>query len=236
MLAGYLRDLGFLTEASVGDRFGAAMRGAVIAFQKSLGATADGIFRVSYVVFVPSEFGLVTEVPYVVGDTVSSGSVAASGVPRAISVEIDAASEGRSLSVFAGRDAVLIAAEERLEIGDFSVELEAADELVGWLSERFPAAAANPDAQGVVTYDRVLVALSEPETYGTVPSTAVIVGDKETYCVVQYVDEELELVIVDQPALIGSELGVVGVDPALIGSVVVRDVATVPSELVDRCE
>jgi hypothetical protein len=236
VLSTFLSEIGLLDVASVSTQFGAAIRRAVLAFQGSIGVKADGVFRLSYVAYVPLDFGQATEVPLVIGGTVDRGTDLALGQPAVESLRFEPASEGRSLSPLTSGPTLLTAGDATLSLESVTPDPESIGPIVEWLEGNATRTeSADQVDESEVRYEEILLSLKEPVPYGTVPATAVLTSSDGTSCLVVVEDGSQELLRLASATLISSEIGIVGVDREYIGRVIVRDAAQAKAELREQC-
>jgi peptidoglycan hydrolase-like protein with peptidoglycan-binding domain len=240
VLAAYLRDLGYLDPSSVDDRFGPAVKRAVSAFQSERGLPVDGLFKLASVVFVPTDFGSVTDIRAEVGEAIAPGSVLVKGSPSLQSLSMRPASESQTLQAFDDAAVVLESGSgDVLELKSVSPSSDDQVAIAAWLAvhghEAEGATSSATVDPGAVVFDQLVLYLRDPLRVGVVPSSAVFAGSSGRYCVA-VVSEGKARAIFTSATTVSSEIGLVGVDQALIGSLVLRDAKIATREVLDSCE
>jgi hypothetical protein len=237
-LAAYLRDLGLLDAANVDSKFGTRIRNAVNAFQAGLGIKPDGVFRTAYVAYVPTEFGELEAASVVVGDSLTPGATLATGTPPILAVEIEPTTEGRSLAAFVDAESVLLLGTSQIDFGLYPPSSEAEALIADWVYEVSEDGPSVTDGEmfDTASFEGFAITLKDPIRYGTVPASAVLQSSSGEYCLVKVHDDGTEEVInLNSAVVIGSELGVVGVDSNLIDQQILREVHDASAETLSRC-
>lgn len=234
-----LVSMGMLEKA--GAEFDADYLEAVRRFQKESGrAERDGVFRPSYVVFVPDGATALEEIVVRPGETVSDGASLAEAAPAPLRGRLVAA-DADALGRIAGASVVLVAGSARLPLpglAEFSAEetrdtLAAIDRAIA--SGDFASTAVAHEGEQT-TVSQLFVELSSPERFGSVPASSVYGAPTGTTCVF----------IADGPAgapraqrvsvTASIDPGTVLVDEDLISASVVADLSAVSSSVRETCE
>jgi peptidoglycan hydrolase-like protein with peptidoglycan-binding domain len=236
-LGHFLVSQSVLSEADVSTRFGAAMRAAVRAFQKTLGSTPDGVFRVSYVAFVPDSVDEVDPPTLAVGDSVNPGDPILLGGRTPLALSFDVVSDGVSLASLADAPLVLRFGNDEIAIPSINPN----DDLSAlFASMRLAASSGIAESQTAedgesISFSGGVLALAEGEARGVLPATAIYIAASGTQCV--YVVEDSTVTVfkleVVEPAV--GDLGSAFVDVALADSTVVRDALSVAAETRAQC-
>lgn len=226
-LGEYLVALDLLDASRSDDRFGPGMHAAVRDLQERLGVERDGVFRLSYVAYVPEDAFEVEGAVVRLGDRVGAGEAVLVAAAPVESVVLSAVAMGVSLASYEGAGLVLRLGSEGVEVSGVEVGGEEATSLAAALRDAVGTGGVRVDGGegGALSYSGPVLALRDPPTSGVVPSTAVVIDAQGRSCVV--VDEgggREPLVLAS--AVPGSELGTVVVDDSVIGRQVVRDAST----------
>ena len=238
VVARFLSELGLLPPGEASRTiFDRSMRTAVQNLQDRLAVRRDGIFRQSYVAFVPDNVRSVGAVSATVGETLGPGGELFRAGPTPVAATISA-SDGRSLDPRLGEDLVFQAGEQRTPVSSTTVTGDELAVLATALAEAELegrlTATADPDS-GRVDYSGGFLARAEPVRIGTVPSTAVLLAG-ETSCIFVVAGEAdpspLRVTGAEVPV---NELGIVAVDPSLSGTRIVRDVTLLSDRVRATC-
>ncbi|WP_157696880.1 peptidoglycan-binding domain-containing protein [Leifsonia sp. 21MFCrub1.1] len=245
-LQAFLADRGLLSRDMTDGRFGPRVAAGVKSFQRAAGYDPDGVFRRSYVLFVPPGFGAIDSVRLVLGDVLAADRVVAVGSRPVLSARLVRSGSQQEPAVQSG-------AESTLDVGDGSLALPTlavgADQLAplrdllvaGVRSGSLNPPVSEGESPRTTTYSGAALVSSVGEARGTVPSSAVLLGPDGTRCVfasgstrgwAERGSRVERLVFADADP---TELGVTLVDGALRSRVVARDAGSLPREVRARC-
>lgn len=240
-LGRFLVGAGLLDEELADDTFGPAVRAAVVGLQERLGVRTDGVFRPSYVAYVPQSAPALGEPLLAVGSTVATGEAVLDTAPVPAQMRFLPASTGDSLANLRGAPLMLTLGDLQISVSG----LDPAPEELGAIHTALREAVANGDAQ--VTgdsggpgepgqYGGGLLSLAEPQVRGVVPGTAVYVTGSGAQCLFKE-RANGDWTAVSVPALdpaVGM-LGSVYVDPAVIDARIARDPLVLPDDVLAEC-
>ena len=245
VLARFLVDAGLLTPELANDKFGPGMRAAVVRLQERLEVRTDGVFRPSYVAYLPGSVTAIEEPVLAVASPVAAGQAVLNVAAAPVRISFALASTGGSLADLQGSPLTLT-------FGDLQIPVSGLEPTRGELADlhaRLREAVANGAAQ--VTADQSdesggsgaseqyaggLLGLAEPQVRGVAPGTAVHVTSSGTQCLFQQ-EGNGDWTPVPLPALQAAvgELGAVFVHTALIGARIARDPLTLPADVLALC-
>lgn len=243
VLGRFLVDAELLDEESAeGEEFGPGTRAAVVRLQEGLGVEADGVFRPSYVVYLPQAAGELGEPLMTVGSTVAAGEEVLATAPVPAGVTFAPASSGGSLSSLREAPLTLAFGEIGIEVSGLEPEPEELAEVYAGLREAVAAGDAQvtsgePGGSGEPeTYEGGLLGLAEPEERGVVPGTAVHITDSGEQCLFrQEQDGSWDPVPVPVLEAVVGTLGAVYVEPALVDTRIARDPLTLADDVLAEC-
>ncbi|MFT4050727.1 MAG: peptidoglycan-binding domain-containing protein [Microbacterium sp.] len=222
-LSEYLVSLGLLNSASSGDTFGPSTYDAVTELQRILGVYRDGVFRRSYVAFVPGD--QVSEVIVRPGDFIDSQTSVAT-LASSITQITMRGQEGIDLSEVADSPIVMQRGEVEIELPSSTVPAESFDAVADLFATASPLTG---DADDIQEFDGAVVRLRDPIIVGTVPSSAIYVDSEGKTCVFAQPSEsessddwEPEEAMLDTPS---TEIGIVYVQRSLSGRQVLSNPA-----------
>lgn len=243
-LRSYLEGSGVLEPQEGATATGEQMTQGVKAYQKANGFPEDGVFRPSYVVYVPAEARAVGAVLVKVGTLVSVGEVVLEGPAHPVSLSFTADSPLR-LALKAGPFAVLILDEEvpltsLTPSTEDVVRLHAA--LVGATKRGGPPVMLEGDTE---SFSGVMLHLSIAETRGTVPSAAIHTTASGAQCLFLTLDEDHGTTRhdpgdpvatpVSDAAPADGEIGLTFVQADLIGRSIHRNPTSLPDSVLETC-
>lgn len=237
-LSAYLSALGYLSTADVGERFTWRVREAVKAFQRAYGHTVDGTFRPSYVVFVSSSARTVESVDLRVGDQVTT-TTALFNTPREVAgLTIEPATTGVSLAPLADVGITVTAGAESFDLSSVRPEADELQPFMAWLQDRADDGSVEADQSedDSVSYGGAIVELSAPETVGSVPGSAILVGESGTACVFVSRGSSFTVRVLHKAGPLSGEIGNLAIDADLVGAAVARDAAALPRSVRSGCE
>ncbi|WP_226653522.1 peptidoglycan-binding protein [Leifsonia sp. LS1] len=246
-LGAFLAATEFLDPGASDGFFGSRYEAATVAFQKRHGYEPDGVFRSSYVVFVPLDFGEVSTVDIRVGQRLTSQRVVLRGAPRVSSVEIKPTRAHRSGSEsrLGGGDLVVLIGTEQIGVSGLNPSGDEADALwtalrMGSNTGELEEQRSTDDSGGVVRFEGALLARKSATPLGSVPASAVRTTAAGRSCVFEIPDgETLPSMRAAARAVEVTpdegEIGHVLIDASLIGHVVVRDASTVDAKDLLTC-
>lgn len=242
VIAGYLNAVGFLTKVEGVDTFGLQLARAVRRYQTTYGFLPDGIFRQTYVAFVPPAASTIDILEVHVGDAVGGRWPFFKATALPYSVSIRSSSEQSSLSELAN-------APLEFRAGSLSTSLTSlhpvGEELVNisaLLSKAADAgdvsqSGADPSSQG---YSGGSLRLANPFKVGAVPVAAIYTAPKGALCVFAEKSNSSDpksyvAIAVRSSELLSGEVGLVGVEHALAGKRIARDAQLLPAETLKSC-
>jgi len=237
VLVRFLVDAGLLEAEHAGGTFGPDVRAAVVRLQDKLGVPTDGVFRPSYVAYLPEAADTLGEPLLAVGSPVAVGEAVLNTAPVAARITFVPTSTGGSLADL--REGPLT-----LAFGDVRIPVSGLDPTPAELAAIHAGlreAVANGESQ--VTgetgepeqYDGGLLSIAEPRVHGVVPGSAVHVTRSGAQCLFRQQDGDWAPVPVTdlQPAV--GMLGAVYVETELIDEHVARDPLTLADDVLDTC-
>jgi peptidoglycan hydrolase-like protein with peptidoglycan-binding domain len=240
-LSSFLVTLHLLDENAADNHFGPQLYAAVTDFQRRFGYEVDGVFRPSYVVFVPTDFGEVTEVDAYAGQRLGEQSTLLKGTPGVTSLDIQPSGGSGPPSALQSESGLVVA------IGDESTEISALPPTrpeIGNLWTALLAGAgrgdlkrtsSTTDAGTEAQFDGAHVARRETTTMGSVPASSIFTASDGQSCVIQTGSGSRSARTVKVTADDG-EIGQALIDPSLIGTIVVRDVSKVDIKVLATCK
>lgn len=239
VLARFLVDMGLLPTDEADDTFGSAMRLAVEQLQARLGMRVDGVFRPTYVAFVPESATALGDPVLAVGSPVAAGEPVLDTAPAPVRISFVPTSPGVSLADLQG-------APLTLTFGDLQIPLSGLDPTGSELAAVHAglreavsigeAQVSTGETDGTEQYSGGLLGLAEPQVRGVAPGTAVHVTRSGTQCLfVQEGDGGWTPAPLPKLEAAVGELGAVYVDTALIDARVARDPLTLPDSVLAEC-
>jgi hypothetical protein len=256
ILSRFLVDAGLLEEDLTDDTFGPGLRAAVVQLQERLGVRTDGVFRPSYVAYLPESAGALGEPQLTVGSTVAAGDVVLDTAPVPARIRFAPTSTGASGASLANLqgDAPLT-----LTFGDLKIPvsgLDPAPEELAAIHAGLRKAAGSGEAQVTASepagpgepggsgasgdseqYDGGLLGLAKPQVRGVVPGTAVHVTGSGKQCLFRKQQNGGGWTPVPVPDLepaVGMQ-GAVYVERALTDARVARDPLTLADDVRAEC-
>lgn len=228
-LGEYLVGLGLLDDELSDDRFGPGMQAAVHGLQERLGVERDGVFRLSYVAYIPEDALEVSAAVVRLGDRVAVDDPVLVAEAPVESATLTAVATGVSLASYDGADLTLRLGPDTVDVSGVEMVGDEAASLASALHDavRGGAVRVEVDDETTTTYSGPVLALRDPPTSGVVPSTAVVIDAHGRTCVLAG-DGGAHEPLMLTTATPGSELGTVVVDESVIGRQVVRDASTLP--------
>lgn len=234
-LGDYLESLGVLDPASAGSEVDDSMQAAIRDVQDRLGVEKDGVFRRSYVSYVPPGAAEIAGAAAMLGDQITAGTTVLVASAPIDAVTLTPVSTG-SLTGYAGLELALRLGDVAVDVPGIEMSGEDAVAVEKALEEAVTAGTAQRQQMDptIAMYTGGILALRSPVTTGVVPSTAVLVDGDGGACVMVTDDPENPALSATPLTLAsaepGTEVGTVVVDVAAVGSEVIRDVSTLPEE------
>lgn len=214
-------------EAAYEPAFTWEIGSALREFQTSFGLERTGELVSDHFVYLPSEFGAVTEVQVSLGDQLAGDTVIATGSGPAYRAAVYAAGTSeRPTGVDPGASLVLSAGDQHITLSTLNMQAEEATALLDTL--RAWAAAGTVDIaveDRAVVIDGVFLAYEHPIDVATVPYSAVLAGEAGATCVVEVRADGRERVTPVTVSPISSEPGVVGIDASFRNKTLLLDPA-----------
>lgn len=225
-LGDYLVELGLLDQAQSDEHFGPATTAAVRRLQDRLGVDDDGIFRLSYIAYVPEHARDVAHAVVRLSDAVTAGTAVLTSEPTVESVVFTAAADGATLDSLAGAELALTLGDRVVDVSGLELTGSEAADVTAAVEESVQNGSARPaggfDTDGV--YSGGVLRVRTPPMAGVVPATAVLIDADGRSCVIAPGPEPLPLT----SAIPGGEAGTVRVDETVIGREIIRDVTLLP--------
>lgn len=240
-LARALVDAGLLKEELADDSFGSAMRAAVVQLQQRLGVRTDGVFRPTYVAFVPQSAPALGDSPLAVGSTVSAGDVILETASVPARVTFTSTSPGVSLAKLQDAPLAMIFGDLEIPVSGLDPDPKELTEIYAGLREALSIGeaqlASDPGETGEpAQYDGGLLSLADPQVSGVVPGSAVYVNSAGNQCLFEQQDDGNwvpEQVTVLEPAV--GTLGAVFVEPDWIDARIARDPLALSDRVLAEC-
>lgn len=230
-LGEYLVQLGLLDSAPAGDQLDRSIEAAVKKLQERLGVSTDGVFRLSYIAYVPEGAKEITSPVVELGDAISAGSTVLQATAPVDSVVLTPVSTG-NLAAYSGLDLALRLGDLAVDVSGVENTGDEATRIAAALDEATRAGTVRVETTEPSAYSGGVLVLRDPLTSGVVPSTSVLIDSDATTCVIVvegHNDESPQhTALVLEDATEGTEVGTVVVDPSAIGANVVRDVSRLP--------
>lgn len=243
-LGRFLAARGLLDVGSADGSFGARYREAVQRFQHQAGYSDDGVFRPSYLIYIPQEFGAVTEVNLTVGQRITEQTRALRGTAPVVSLAVSPVS-GNGLPRPTGR------VEYGLHIGSERVTLSAlpvsGQEIprvwsaitAGITRGDLKSSAAEGDTGTQTQIEGAELEAGSPRAFGSVPAPSVFTMKNGNSCLFVAVAGKGGGKFRATPVVVSpdsGELGLALVGSELIGARVARDPTDLPFETLSRCK
>ncbi|MGO4536736.1 peptidoglycan-binding domain-containing protein [Leifsonia sp. 2MCAF36] len=235
-----------LLESPADSRFGPKMRVAVAAYQARYGYDQDGVFRPSYVVFIPHDFGPVTEVSALIGERVTDQAAVIKGTSRPTSLRLEPSKKDPSPVAETTTGAVLRIGSEQIAI---SARVPSTQELPAiWASLTAGVARGElkqstvaTDSSTEIQFEGAQIAQTSNSTAGSVPSSALFTAADGTSCLFEsgsasrWMEKGTTAHIVQAKPDSG-EIGHTLIDSRLIGIHVARDPSRLDPKILARCK
>lgn len=234
-LSDYLVTLGYLDPQLASDQFGPDIQAAVHQLQAHLGIERDGMFRLSYISYVPEAAHEIAAAVIELGDRVQAGDPVLVAKAPIETVALTPVSTG-NLTAYSDLELALRLGDSLVDISGVEMAGEEAAAVAAALGDAARSGAAQVEVAelSLSIYSGGILVLRNPVTSGAVPSTAVLIDSDTRTCLLGTGNLEAEspsyIPLVLDSANASTELGTVMVDEAAIGLQVVRDVSALPEE------
>lgn len=234
-LSDYLVTLGYLDPQLASDQFGPDLQAAVQQLQAHLGVERDGMFRLSYISYVPEAAHEIAAAVIELGDRVQAGDRVLVAQAPIEAVSLTPISTG-NLAAYSGLELALRLGDSLVDISGVEMAGEEAAAVAAALGDAARSGTAQVEVAEVPLsiYSGGILVLRNPITSGAAPSTAVLIDADSRTCLLETSNLEEEspsyIPLVLDSANASTELGTVMVDEAAIGLQVVRDVSALPEE------
>ena len=245
-VATYLTELGLLSSGAASDTFGTALRTAVRSLQAQLGVAQDGVFRLSYVAYIPSDAIIIAETALKLGQSVAAGDVILRAAAPTQTVTFKALAAGATLAQLANNELVLRLPDREISVASVELTGDAAAVVAAELAAAAVDGSARIEAgqsgeagesgesgeSSTISYSGGVLALRESEVVGVVSATALVIEADGTACLL--VLESATTASTQaraytlKSAVPANDIGTVAVDEATIGLLVVRDASSLP--------
>ncbi len=236
-VATYLTELGLLSSGAASDTFGTALRSAVRSLQAQLGVAQDGMFRLSYVAYIPSDAITIVETAVKLGQSVAAGDVILRAAAPTQTVTFRALAVGATLAQLANDELVLRLPDREISVASVELTGEAAVVVAAELAAAAVDGSARIEAgeskdSSTITYSGGVLALRESEVVGVVSATALVIEADGTACLLVLKNATTASTQARaytlKSAVPANDIGTVAVDEATIGLLVVRDASSLP--------
>ena len=244
-LGSYLAALGLLSHRNVGRTFGYPMYSAVSALEKLEGATPDGHFSVSSVVYVEPGATEVGSVDVGVGDQIERGTPLFEGLGAPASVRFSLSGSDDQMPTNDGRAQVITAGAKSSQLSGLVLDKVARSDLLEFLLAGVVRGdiqkISATDGSGLTIFSGGVLSDADSQLIGTTPSSAVYVSTSGRACVFRRtaasagVTSAYSPVRIPNPQIVNGELAVVAVPAALVGTTIVRDPLALPGKSLSRC-
>ena len=242
-VATYLTELGLLSSGAASDTFGTALRSAVRSLQAQLGVAQDGVFRLSYVAYIPSDAIIIAETALKLGQSVAAGDVILRAAAPTQTVTFKALAAGATLAQLANNELVLRLPDREISVASVELTGDAAAVVAAELaaaavdgSARIEAGQSGESGESgessTISYSGGVLALRESEVVGVVSATALVIEADGTACLLVLENATTASTQARaytlKSAVPANDIGTVAVDEATIGLLVVRDASSLP--------
>jgi len=236
-VATYLTELGLLSSGAASDTFGTALRSAVRSLQAQLGVAQDGMFRLSYVAYIPSDAITIVETAVKLGQSVAAGDVILRAAAPTQTVTFRALAVGATLAQLANDELVLRLPDREISVASVELTGDAAAVVAAELAAAAVDGSARIEAgeskdSSTITYSGGVLALRESEVVGVVSATALVIEADGTACLLVLENATTASTQARaytlKSAVPANDIGTVAVDEATIGLLVVRDASSLP--------
>lgn len=223
------------------DTYSFAIRSAIDAWNADAGLPRDGVFRVASTAFVADDIREIADIAVSVGDRVTVDAVIARGADNVERVTFASVGD-QPLADYGDAAVVLLIGSQAVPVDPAGVQDEDAVELTAMLRDAANSGQASiSDDAGTLRFGSVSLALANPATVATVPTTALRVDTNDRVCV--FVVNTAATHDSEEAAILGAETVVVSraeprpgspaltiVDGSLAGASVVADASRVPAD------
>lgn len=226
----FLAQLGHATDTS-SDWYSWDTARATRSLQEALGVKPDGVFRTTYVSFVPSSLTSVVDVPLTVGAQVAAGDDVLVGNTPIAAVSFVASDENHTLKGLNDVPVSLEVGGQVLTAGSLSLVPEEV--------QAFETAARQAGLLQTGSDEKSIpglyVQLQEAQVVGSVPGTAVHFTSAGEACLFAAEGDEYRAVKVTGQVQPGDEVGQTTVARENVGSRVVRDATSLSESVLSTC-
>lgn len=199
---------------------------------------ADGVFRPSYVAYVPQHTFIREEALLTVGSPVAAGEAVLDVAPVPAQVRFTPTSTG-SLADLQGAPVILMLGDSQIPVSGLEPSSEELARIYTGLRNAVTAGEAEVtggESGQPERYEGGLLRLAEPQERGVVPGTAVHITSSGAQCLFRQHKEgwSPEPVAALEPAV--GTLGAVYVKAELIGARIARDPLTLVDDVLAECK
>lgn len=220
--------------------FGPVFRAAVVRFQEVAGlAERDGVFRPTYVVYIPESVQQVGAVSLRVGEPVDVGDVLAEAPATPSSGHFVAPDTPEALSTLATAPIELAAGDATFDLENGIVlSAQETSAVYAFLLSQVSDGALSSNAiardDTLATVSEIFLQFGEPQVFASVPSTALYTSPGGTVCVfVEPPDAPHNAHPVGVTS--STEVGIALIDPDFIGLVISGNPSSLPRQELEGC-
>jgi peptidoglycan hydrolase-like protein with peptidoglycan-binding domain len=239
LLSQFLSDARLLDRRKVSGTFGPTVKAAVTGLQKRLRVPQDGVFRPSYVAFVPNSATAIGEASVTLASPVAVGDPVLGLAPTPTDISITPASQGSSLAPLQKGALTLTFGDREIAMSGLKPTAGELTAVYTSLREAVTTGAAQMTGGGgggaPEQYVGGLIRLSRAQERAVVPSTAVYMTMSGAQCLFRLERGTWNPLPLGTLRGAAGELGVVVVDSALVDDQVARDPLSLPANVLAGC-
>ena len=242
VLAAYLNASGFLAEVDGVNTYGRRLADAVRRYQITHGFPSDGIFRQTYVAYVPPTASTIGDLVVHVGDAVAGRWTLFRASSRPYSIAIRSASEQSSLSELANAPLEMRAGNLSASVTSLQPTGEELASIFALLNKASVAGDVSESGTDASSkgFSGATLRLATAFKVGSVPVAAIFTAPKGRVCIFAHEPNasgphEYVAIAVGRSQLISGEIGLVGVEQSLAGTRIARDAQLLPMKTLKSC-